>query len=359
MGFSLGLIGLPNVGKSTLFSALSKNAVDIQNYPFTTINPNIGVVNVPDERLAFIHEVLKSKKRIPTFIEFYDIAGLVKGAHKGEGLGNQFLSYIRTVDAIAHVIRCFPLSQITHVYGKIDPIADIEIIETELIFSDLETVNRKISTLRSQVKTGDKKSSEKLTFFENLKTHLEKGLLAKDFEHEFTEDITNEISLLTIKPVIYIANIDETGNKDQVDRIKEFAQKRKAPIVPICSKLELELSDMEENEAKEYRIASGLNSGLSELITAGYKLLDLITFFTSNNKESHAWTINRNGKAIEAAAKIHSDMARGFIAVDVIHFDDLKRYPSIEALKQHGLLHLEGKEYKVQDGDLIYIRFKV
>lgn len=358
MGFSLGIVGLPNVGKSTLFSALCANKVDIQNYPFTTIDPNIGVVPVPDERLKFIHENLKSKKAVATTIEFYDIAGLVKGAHKGEGLGNQFLSQIRNVDAIAHVVRCFDSGQIMHVSGAVDPIKDIEIVETELILSDLELVDRKIRVLKIQAKTGDKKNSAKLTVCEKLYDHLSQGKLAIHFDFNLDEEeLKAELALLTIKPVLYIANVDETGNVDRVANIKDFSTLKGFSVVPICSKLELDLAEMDEASAREYREVSGIKqSGLASLTISGYELLGLITFFTSNDKETHAWTIRKGTSVQRAAGKIHSDMEKKFIAAEVIHFDDLQNFPSLEALKNKGLFHLEGKGYIVQNGDLIYIR---
>src|SRR3989339_572428 len=330
MGFSLGILGLPNVGKSTLFSALSSNQVDIQNYPFTTIDPNVGVVSVPDERLQFIHETLKSKKVIPTYIEFYDIAGLVKGAHKGEGLGNQFLSHVRAVDAIAHVVRCFKIEGIVHVHGDVNPIRDIEIIETELILSDMELLERKISNLRSQAKTGDKKVIAKLTLCERLHAHLGEGKLAIEFEFpEEEEELQKELALITFKPVLYVANVDESGNPDEILKIKQFADKRGFLVVPICSKIELELSQMTREEAREYREALDIKeSGLLSIIKEGYKLLNLITFFTSNDKETHAWTVADGTTVQKSAGKVHSDMERGFIASEVAHFDDLKSYAS-------------------------------
>ena len=358
MGFSLGVVGLPNVGKSTIFSALSLHKVDIQNYPFTTIDPNIGVVNVPDDRLEFISQNFHSAKTTPTIIEFHDIAGLVKGAYKGEGLGNKFLSNIRAVDAIAHVVRCFSSSDVVHVNGKVDPVADAEIVETELIMSDLEIVDRKLSSLRSEAKTGNKAVLAKLELCEKLKDFLAKGNLASCFAFGSDEELPMELSLITIKPILFIANIGEDGKGEGLDQLIEYAKKRKCEVVPICAKVELELLEFAEDDASAMREELGIKeSGLDRVIKSGYKILDLITFFTSNAKETKGWTIKNGGRAIDGAYKIHTDMGNKFIAGEIIHFEDLKKRPKIDELKKIGGVHLVGKDYILQDGDLLFIRF--
>ncbi|MBI5078514.1 YchF family ATPase [Candidatus Saganbacteria bacterium] len=300
MGFSLGIVGLPNVGKSTLFNVLSSAKANVSNYPFTTINPNVGVVEVPDERLIRIQEIIGSAKAIPTVIEFYDIAGLVKGAHKGEGLGNQFLSHIREVDAIAHVVRCFSDPNITHVESTIDPKRDIELVNLELELGGIK------------------------------------------------------------KPVLYVANVDESGNAEQVKAIEEIARKENAKAVSICAKLEAEITELPPAEAKEYLKITGLEEfALQRLIRAGYELLELITFFTANEKECRAFSVKRGTKAPRAAGKVHSDMERGFITAEVVHYDDLLKTGAYFTAREKGLLHNEGKEYVIQDGDLILIKFVV
>jgi len=343
MGFTLGIIGLPNVGKSTLFNALSRARAEVSNYPFCTIKPNVGVVEVPDERLYQIQQIMDSKKAVPTAIEFYDIAGLVKGAHKGEGLGNQFLSHIREVDAIAHVVRCFSKQDIAHVEGNVDPIADIEIIETELILADLAMVEKQLEETKIKAKSGDKKILAQVAELETINNRLAEGKPAG----------VSELPLLTAKPILYVANVDESGNKDLVDLIK---QKTGSLVVPICAQLEAEIADLSPEEAKELGYES---TGLDQLIHQGYKLLDLITFFTANNKECRAWTTTTGTKIPAAAGKIHSDMERGFISSEVVNAADLIKAGSYAKAREQGVIRTEGKNSQVLDGDLVLVRFNV
>jgi ribosome-binding ATPase len=362
MGFSLGIVGLPNVGKSTLFNVLAKAQADVSNYPFTTIKPNVGVVEVPDERLAQVKKFAGSAKALPTVIEFYDIAGLVKGAHKGEGLGNQFLSHIREVDAIAHVVRCFADPNITHVAGAVDPKRDIELINAELILADLAAIDKKWEPVKIKIKSGDKNILKLLHLLEKLKTTLQEGKPARILLQSMnSEDIAllADLPLLTFKPVLYVANVDENGSPEQVAVIKEIARAEKAEVVAICAQLEAEIGQLPAEEGKEYLKTVGLDEfALQRLIKAGYKLLDLITFFTANEKECRAWTVKKETKAPQAAGKIHTDMGKGFIAAEVIHYPDLDA-GSLAKIREKGLLHTEGKEYAVQDGDLILVRFMI
>jgi len=359
MSFSVGIVGLPNVGKSTLFKALTKKQVDISNYPFCTINPNVGVVKVPDERLVKLAEILKPKEIIPTYIEFVDIAGLVKGAHQGEGLGNQFLSHIREVDAIIEVVRTFEDPNIIHVAGKVDPQSDMETIKLELIFADLSTVEKRLEKTKSEAKSGDKEAVKLTTLLEKIKIALNKGQLIREVDLDNEEKFSiKDLNLLTIKPIIYVENIDEkhiTNHTNSITNDYEYKNQ-----VKICAKLEAELADLSEEEVREYLKEYGLEkSGLDNLIIKTYKVLDLITFFTCQNQILQAWTVPAGALAPQAAAKIHQDFAEGFIRAEVINWQDLAKYGSEQKAREAGLARTEGKEYVVQDGDVIHFRFNL
>ena len=345
MSFSIGIVGLPNVGKSTLFKALTKKQVDISNYPFCTINPNVGVVKVPDERLDKLAQVLKPKEAIPTYIEFVDIAGLVKGAHQGEGLGNQFLSHIREVDAIAEVVRVFSDPNISHITGKVDPLTDIETIKLELIFADLSTVEKKLEKLKKETKSGTKETLKMAAALEKAKMVLEDGKILLEECPEIKEYLPE---LLTLKPIIYVLNIDE----NQIHSPFTIPTS-----IKICAKLEAELADLSDEEAKNYLQEYALEkSGLDILISTSYQLLNLITFFTCQNQILQAWTVPKNTKAPQAAGKIHTDFEKGFIRADVINWQELINCGSEHIAREKGLLRTEGKEYAVQDGDMIHFR---
>jgi len=363
MGFNCGIVGLPNVGKSTIFNALTKAGAASANYPFCTIDPNTGIVPVMDDRQDFIIQYVKPKSVVRTTIEFVDIAGLVKGASKGEGLGNQFLTNIRQVDAIAHVVRCFE-GEVTHVEGSVDPIRDIEIINTELLLSDMEIVDRAVERTKKASKSGDKVLMKKLELLEKLVDPVAEGKLIREIpDFESIVEGLPEYSFLTAKPVMYVMNVEEDElleDNDHAKKVREHAAKEGAVCVKICGKIEQEISELEADEASEFLADLGLKkSGLTEMTEQGYHLLDLITFFTAGEKEVRAWTLTKGTSAQKAAGKIHSDIERGFIRAETVSYSDFEQIKSLTKAKELGKMRLEGKEYIVQDGDIIYFRFNV
>lgn len=363
----LGIVGLPNVGKSTLFNAITKAGAESANYPFCTIEPNIGVVNVPDKRLDVLEKIYSSRKKVHASIEFYDIAGLVKGASQGEGLGNKFLSHIREVASIVHVVRCFDDPNVVHVDGSVDPIRDIETINLELIFSDIEVLDRRIEKSTKLARSGDKKAKEELVLMERIKAHLESGKPVRTLEmSEEEKELVESFFLLTSKPVLYAANISEedlmAGNTDNafVQKVKAHAATEASEVVVICARLEEEVSALEEEEKLELLKEYGLEeTGLDKMIQASYHLLGLMSFLTAGVQEVRAWTIKRGTKAPAAAGKIHSDIERGFIRAEIISFDRLVECGSEAVAKEKGFYRLEGKEYIMQDGDVVNFRFNV
>ena len=364
----LGIVGLPNVGKSTLFNSLTKAGAESANYPFCTIDPNVGVDTVPDERLNVLGEMYHTKKIIPAAIEFVDIAGLVKGASKGEGLGNQFLANIREVDAIVHVVRCFEDSNIVHVDGSIDPLRDIETINLELIFSDLEILERRISKAVRAARN-DKTIAKELALMERIKAHLEDGKMAKSFDDINDEDEQQWLesyNLLTYKPVIFAANVAEDDLADDgasnagVQAVREYAKREDCEVFVVCAEIEQEIAELDDDEKSMFLEELGLKeSGLEKLIKASYSLLGLISYLTAGEPEVRAWTIKKGTKAPQAAGKIHSDFERGFIRAEIVSYDDLMACGTYNAAKEKGLVRLEGKDYVVQDGDIILFRFNV
>lgn len=365
MGFSCGIVGLPNVGKSTIFNALSKaQNAESANYPFCTIDPNRGIVPVPDERMVFITQYVKPKSIVPTTVEFVDIAGLVRGAGKGEGLGNQFLMHIRQVDAIVHVVRCFDDENITHVEGGVDPRRDIAIINAELMVSDIDVLERALVRAQKAAKGQDKSMKEKAEAIQILLNHVSEGMPLKDIlsENPLYRDAVAEYQLLTDKPVLYVANVDEDhilGNA-YVDVVKEIASKEGAKVITLCGKIECDLIELSDEEAVEYLKELGLDrSGLEALIQDGYELLGLVTYFTAGEKEVRAWTVEKNTTAQKAAGKIHSDIERGFIRAEVVSYCDFTELKSLTAAKEKGKMRLEGRDYIVNDGDIIYFRHNV
>ena len=363
----LGIVGLPNVGKSTLFNSLTKAGAESANYPFCTIDPNVGVVTVPDERLNLLGDFYKSKKVTPAVIEFVDIAGLVKGASKGEGLGNQFLANIREVDAIVHVVRCFEDSNVVHVDGNIDPLRDIETINLELVFSDLEILERRIAKVTKTARM-DKEAAKEITFLERVKAHLEDGQLAITLETENEDEDAwlATYNLLTAKPVIYAANVaeddiaDDGANNQHVQAVREYAAKQNSEVFVICAQIEEEISELDEDERKMFLEDLGLTeSGLEKLVRASYHLLGLMSFLTAGEDETRAWTIKIGTKAPQAAGKIHTDFERGFIKAEVVNYQDLLDCGSYAGAREKGLVRMEGKDYVVQDGDVILFRFNV
>jgi len=363
MGFKCGIVGLPNVGKSTLFNALTKSGIAAENYPFCTIDPNVGVVPLPDDRLDVIAGIVKPANVIPTTMQFVDIAGLVAGASKGEGLGNKFLANIRETDAIAHVVRCFENDDVVHVAGRVDPLGDIEVIDTELALADMETVGKALDKAIKQSKTGDKTQLARKALLERVSAHLDQGrpVRALELSNEERAEL-RELFLLTAKPTMYIANVAEDGFEDNplLDRIRAQAAEEGAMVVPVCAAIEADIVELDEAERAEFMADLGLQEpGLNRVVRAGYRLLGLETYFTAGPKEARAWTIPAAATAPQAAGVIHSDFERGFIRAEVIAYDDFVACKGEQGAKEAGKLRSEGKEYIVKDGDVVHFRFNV